>query len=502
MKFRLLLVSGIALLTTVSMGLAQTVTVDGVGPDDGASPFATVAAAADFFLVSGDGTTNVINITADTVETRSIILSDEDNWTINGGGNTIVADTASPPQFAAPGPDFTIDTAILIRGHAFTYDINDFILTVAHIATNEFTGINGITFEEGASGVAPGSTLNLTDVIVAGSKAGTVPAMDPNVDEYFDCTQFATNFSFFSLPQTGPRTSINLLRCESYAAGTDAFGCFSDDADFDFNEGIIGAWSGDESIAFSGCNGSTVSIDGTASERNLFRGNSHFDNDEEGMFTGTIGTIDVGDPATDNQFLSMTFTDIVDNGGEGTDFNESIPQVMNNCFFVNNSLNESAINTAANVRIGITATQASSQSEYNLAWSDITIYSAGNLDGIAFGWTGTDLLNVAIDNAIIAANPGSGIYGRDGAESTVNLTNSAVVTVGPDANGTKYTPGTTLTINEVSNVIENDPAFIESGAYIYPPSPQYLKPGNSVYGTITGAAAGTVPVELSVFTTE
>ncbi len=188
-------------------GLASTRVVDGVGA--GANEFATIpealadlAASAD----NGDGTTDVINVTASYTEDTQIVIDHSvllDEVEINGNGNTIIFE----------------DTAVA-DGHVFSIVADDGSLTTVSGLTllpeyddagevQDFPGAAMRILDQGVP--ASGFVVNVSDIIITSSTVGNA-AVDPDAEAPADHTRWGFG--------TGPMFAGG-IRTDSTTDGSD-----------------------------------------------------------------------------------------------------------------------------------------------------------------------------------------------------------------------------------------------------------------------------------------
>ena len=328
---------------------------------------------------------------------------------------------------------------------------------------------------------ATGYRLDMTDCVCGGAKAGQVLAADPDTNEHTACTR-PNGWEFWSHGEAGIRNLINIEGLESYNSDYRGIAIFSDYSEINVGAGTIACWSAEEALSCSGFYGSTLSMVGTAEKRNLFRGSGQYDVDEEGGF---FSTNEAG------QFVAMKYCDFIENGAE-TDFNEAIPETVENCFFAYNDQAHSSSSSNGNFRVGV---EVGLPQTCNMI--SCTIHNNANATypwGINFGWGGTDGLTLNCTNVIISGDGDTGIVGNAGAVSTVNLTGCALVNDGPDALATETNPGG-LTINQV-NTMNDDPAYARYD-YAYGDTADFLRVTNLAYigagSDITGAGGAIGP---------
>jgi pullulanase-like protein len=479
--------------------------VDGIG---GGGKFATIREALEYLKINNAADAKVINVTTDgpITETASIDMSTScsEGVIINGDADangtdcTVIAADSGAANWLPATSGFASAVFFIGITDFSQFTIQDLIIMPEYISDGIYFPMGASTYNAYAicvdevpsgSAVAPYG-VTLKNIIIGGAKSGQVLAADTETNEWSVSTRFGRGLGLQSHNYPGNMNVIDISNVEVYNTHDDNFGLFVENSNLSIGPGVIGCWAGESAFYASGLNNSTMSIDGTASERNLFRGCGQDDVDEEGLFIGSAIC------------TSLSYTDLIENGGE-IDFNECVPASIDNCFFAQNDQNEDYINNCGGLRIGATNSVPTTTTVTNCTIFDDA--AATNDAGIKYGYGGTDNLGLECSNVIIAGAGDIGIYGAAGAVNNVNLNYCALVMNGPDALQTATVAGD-LTIKQ-NSVTNADPNFV-STSYTYGDD-NFLAVDNGQYaglgpasGNLTGAGkwVGTgVPVELSTF---
>lgn len=467
----------------------EPVTVTGV--DNPPTTFKNMYDALEYLKINNPSDPKRINIITDgpIIETKDI-----DTRTSCSSGVFIIgdADLNSVPCTVITSPTVGAD---MVWDPDPRYGVLfDFAMKNAYYVLEDLTvlpsfqgegamGIGGTSFglypilaDENPSGASTGYRLDVTNCVAGGSTAGNVIAADPNNNQFATCTRI-NGWEFWS-HGAGARNILNITELEMYNSDYRGMAFFSDYSEINIGEGMISCWAAEEAISCSGFNSSSLSIVGTADKRNLFRGCGQYDVDEEGGFFSTNAA---------GQFVVMKYTDFIENGGE-IDFNEAVPDLTDNCFFAYNDQGENYLWNCAGMRMAFTNADPKTANVTNCTIHDDK--AAANDAGIKFGYAGTDNFTLNCSNVIISGSGDIGIHGRDGAASTVNFSDSALVTAGPDALETATTPGADLVINLV-NVTNTDPNY-DVYVYTYGSTDDFLRVSNPAYSNAGPGASDLV----------
>lgn len=512
----ILFVGGLCL----SIGYANAATVEVSGVNNPPTSFATLGDAVDYLRTNHAGQENVVNITTDgpIFESGVIILDGTagTGLTINGDadGNgipcTIITDSAAPgsqANFLNPAGSYCqlyllVDSAV--------YTINDLILQPIYIGEGVNLdesayagGTRGIIIDDGAD-VANGFTLNLNNITIGGSKAGNVLAANPNASDWTTATRYDRAITGFAFPEPNPgaQYNLNLTRVRVFNTYHDAVHLGNRYTNINIKEGCIFAWAGRHCLSID-ANYAVLNINGTEQERILIRGSAQ--DTSIAATTRRLGLRVVGSSANDIPFTweSMSYVDSIENGYENEMGRTCGPFVMENCFFAfNDRINTSNPDgrfTGLRYGYGYLAGVVGSATERTIR--NCTFYDTrapgsvqrginlyGQMNGYVFN----------LENVVIAGPDDNGIDMRAGANSVLNVSHSALVTVGPDALANAFTgsydgPGTGNFALYTSNVINDDPMFA-SYTYTYGDTENFLKVTNTAYqtagpggGLLTGA---------------
>jgi hypothetical protein len=254
-------------------------------------------------------------------------------------------------------------------------------------------------------------------------------------------------------------------------------------------------------------NNGTLSIDGTATERNLFRGSGQDDADEESAAVN--GSNAAGTPFT---WTTLTFTDFIDNGGELEFGRHAGPVLTDNCFFAYNDVTNGDLDGSdTGIRHGYAYDAViMGPAPVVRTIQNCTIFDGLNpgVGAVQYGlnYQGLpDNLEVTLSNVIIAGSSDIGLFLRDGGDSVMNVNDSALVTAGQEAlsatvSGTADGPGTGNWDLNISNLTTESPLFHDL-IYVYGSTTEFLRVGNANYalagpagGQLTGAGGGIIPL--------
>lgn len=497
MKSTRLAVAVAMMASATGLGHALTLTVDGVGA--GANEYATVKEA----LIAlgnapenGDGTADTIAVTATIVEPEGFVFNfsdaaytDEqsdvypvllDEFTFDGNNNLIIHDG----RVFQTGGD---DCAVLVIYERDDVDATFQDVTMIPSATNT-NADDGIRINDSDASTAGGSNISLTfDNITMTANDGADNPVGADVilpagaarwnDDGFGGPRGNGALTHFSVT-SGTFSNITLEVANSTFAHSGFAGYVTyGDGLTEIIDNVILA--GNE-IGFqaNGANNSVIIVNNLVSRDNRDRGfrvlggtTTRIASVSNSVFASNGGNgLDITD--ADSIIGDITNCAFLNNGYFGLDLYAldsaaSGPIYVTNSLFAGNGSNSSAegdSNSSANIRAEFPGTAGQS----DLVIADSTFYgyavdgSAASDAHIAITWDGADDLVIDVVDSIFAGSAAEvvGIL-SEGAESAptgaaINLTNSAVVTAGPDAIAGLGDA------TAVSGIISPDPQFADT----------------------------------------
>ncbi|MDK2973564.1 MAG: hypothetical protein PWP23_3319 [Candidatus Sumerlaeota bacterium] len=503
-------------------------TVDGVGVASGT--FASIAEAVADLAASPeatDGGLDIINVTADTVESTNVLIDHSvitDEVQVRGNGNTAVfqataitdgvginikADNASKTTLAdltvVPEDDPSTGT-VAFAGAAIRVKDQD----VA--TTGGFTvALSGVTITSSTAGnavVDPDAAApeDSTNWVFGGSP---IYAGGIRVDSTSGGADNVVTISDTKISHTGSRGL--------YVAVSDGTSLTTTNVEAKYNAGVglrtfslTGSWTlidcvssnnADSGFATAGTGTATSAVTISGGE---FSNNSFYGMQLDGLAAYSINGTD-GDPirivGNGNRGVrfsnagsvidGLSYLVIADNASHGFDVNEldtdaSWTNGINEVIFSGNGTISA---TPTNMSYGDTHSTAKTIEVTNVTFYNPSGAQAAGWDAFNFQYRYGSDLTWNFTDCIFAGNAGDNDYAvgisGTGANRVVNITNSAIVTAGPALAGVSAGTGTGLTINQTA-VINDDPNFLDPGDVT---SVDFLNVQNPAFGGAGSAAS-------------